>query len=101
MVGPVVKREGVAHLQAVMGLSERRACEIIEARGSAIAHDVRRTRSCGRSCVILPTSASGLAIGAYSFCCARAVRPLGSTAYTGSIGRKVSVCASGGRDDEP
>ena len=25
MVGPAVKREGVAHLQAVMGLSERRA----------------------------------------------------------------------------
>jgi putative transposase len=29
MVGPVVKREAVAHLQAVMGLSERRACSII------------------------------------------------------------------------
>jgi putative transposase len=29
MVGPVAKREGVAHLQAVMGLSERRACSIV------------------------------------------------------------------------
>ncbi len=28
MVGPAVKREAVAHLQAVMGLSERRACRI-------------------------------------------------------------------------
>jgi len=29
MVGPGAKREGVAHLRAVMGLSERRACSII------------------------------------------------------------------------
>ena len=26
MVGPAAKREGVAHLRAAMGLSERRAC---------------------------------------------------------------------------
>ena len=31
MVGPAVKREAVAHLQAVMGLSERRACAIVNA----------------------------------------------------------------------
>src|SRR5437879_13862450 len=31
MVGPVAKREAVAHLQAVMGLSERRACDIVGA----------------------------------------------------------------------
>ena len=31
MVGPVAKREAVAHLQAVMGLSERRACYIVSA----------------------------------------------------------------------
>lgn len=31
MVGPVAKREGVAHLRAVMGLSERRACQIVGA----------------------------------------------------------------------
>lgn len=31
MVGPGVKREAVAHLQAVMGLSERRACSIVDA----------------------------------------------------------------------
>jgi hypothetical protein len=29
MVGPAVKREAVAHLRAVMGLSERRACHIV------------------------------------------------------------------------
>jgi transposase InsO family protein len=28
MVGPAAKREAVAHLQTVMGLSERRACSI-------------------------------------------------------------------------
>ena len=31
MVGPAAKREGVAHLQAVLGLSERRACSIVGA----------------------------------------------------------------------
>lgn len=31
MVGPVAKREGVARLRAVMGLSERRACLIVGA----------------------------------------------------------------------
>jgi putative transposase len=42
MVGPVVKREGVAHLQAVMGLSERRACELIEADRTMIRYRSRR-----------------------------------------------------------
>jgi putative transposase len=31
MVGPVAKREAVAHLQAAMSLSERRACSIVGA----------------------------------------------------------------------
>ena len=42
MVGPVVKREGVAHLQAVMGLSERRACEIVEADRTMVRYRSRR-----------------------------------------------------------
>ena len=41
MVGPAAKREGVAHLQAVMGLSERRACSIVDADRKMI-----RYRSC-------------------------------------------------------
>ncbi len=41
MVGPAAKREGVAHLQAVMGLSERRACSIVNADRTMI-----RYRSC-------------------------------------------------------
>ena len=31
MVEPAAKREGVAHLQAVMGLSERQACSLVDA----------------------------------------------------------------------
>jgi len=31
MIGPVVKREAVAHLRATLGLSERRACKIVGA----------------------------------------------------------------------
>lgn len=41
MVGPAAKREGVAHLQAALGLSERRACSIISADRKMI-----RYRSC-------------------------------------------------------
>ena len=41
MVGPAAKREGVAHLQAVMGLSERRACSTVNADRKMI-----RYRSC-------------------------------------------------------
>jgi len=41
MVGPAAKREGVAHLQAELGLSERRACAIVDADRKMIRH-----RSC-------------------------------------------------------
>lgn len=41
MVGPVAKREAVAHLKASMGLSERRACQIISADRKTV-----RYRSC-------------------------------------------------------
>lgn len=41
MVGPAVKREAIAHLQAVMGLSERRACSIVGADRKMV-----RYRSC-------------------------------------------------------
>ena len=50
MVGPAVKREGVAHLRATMGLSERRACSIVSAdraRWFVTAHVGRQTRSSG------------------------------------------------------
>jgi hypothetical protein len=38
MVGSAAKREGVAHLQAVMGLSERRACSIVNADRTMIRY---------------------------------------------------------------
>ena len=41
MVGPAVKREGVAHLRATIGLSERRACSIVNADRKMV-----RYRSC-------------------------------------------------------
>src|SRR6476660_3291988 len=41
MVGPAAQREGVAHLQAELGLSERRACSIVSADRKMI-----RYRSC-------------------------------------------------------
>ena len=42
MVGPVVKREGVAHLQAMMDLSERRPCSIVDADCEMIRYRSRR-----------------------------------------------------------
>ena len=41
MVGPAVKREGVAHLRAPLGLSERRACSLVRADRKMV-----RYRSC-------------------------------------------------------
>ena len=41
MVGPAVKREGVAHLRATLGLSERRACSLVRADRKMV-----RYRSC-------------------------------------------------------
>ena len=42
MVGPAAKRESVAHLQAVMSLSERRACRIVNADRKMIRYQSRR-----------------------------------------------------------
>jgi putative transposase len=42
MVGRTAKREGVAHLQAVMGLSERRACSLADADRKMIRCRSRR-----------------------------------------------------------
>ncbi len=42
MVGPAAKREAVAHLQAVLGLSERRACSIASADRKMIRYRSRR-----------------------------------------------------------
>jgi transposase InsO family protein len=42
MVGPAAKREGVAHLRAAMGLSERRACKLVDADRTMIRYQSRR-----------------------------------------------------------
>jgi putative transposase len=44
MVGPAAKREAVAHLQAELGLSERRACLIVSADRKMIVSVVLRPR---------------------------------------------------------
>ena len=42
MVGPAARREAVVHLQAVMGLSERRACSIVGADRKMVRYRSRR-----------------------------------------------------------
>jgi len=44
MVGPAAQREGVAHLRAVMGLSERRASAIVGADRTMIRYRSRRSK---------------------------------------------------------
>ncbi len=44
MVGPAAKRDAVAHLKAMMGLSERRACQIISADRKMIRYQSCRPR---------------------------------------------------------
>ncbi len=56
MVGPAAKRDAVAHLKAVMGLSERRACQILSADRKMI-----RYRSCRPPEVALRTKLRDLA----------------------------------------
>src|SRR4051794_11609077 len=42
MVGPAARREAVAHLQASMGLSERRACSVVGADRKIVRYRSRR-----------------------------------------------------------
>lgn len=42
MVGPAAARDAVAHLQAVMGLSERRACQIVDADRTMVRYQSHR-----------------------------------------------------------
>ena len=42
MVGPVAQREAIAHLGAVLGLSERRACRVIKADRTSMRYRTRR-----------------------------------------------------------
>jgi putative transposase len=42
MVTPAAKREAVAHLQALLDVSERRACRVIAADRTVIRYQLRR-----------------------------------------------------------
>lgn len=47
MVTPAAKREAVAHLQALLDVSERRACRVIAADRSVIRYESRRDGDAG------------------------------------------------------
>lgn len=42
MVGPAAKRDAVAHLRAVMALSERRACQIVAVDRTTVRYVSKR-----------------------------------------------------------
>ena len=90
MVRPAAKRDGVAHLQAVMGLSERRACSIVGADRKMIRYRSRRPPE-----TELRARLRALANERRRFGYRRLFvllrqdgEPSGSTASTGSIARK-------------
>ncbi len=90
MVGPAAKREAVAHLQAVMGLSERRACSIVGADRKMIRYRSCRPRrqSCAAGFATLPTSGDASAIGGCSSSFVGRASRRGSTASIGSTVKK-------------
>lgn len=42
MVGPAARREGVAHLQSALGMSQRRACAVVQADRKMVRYRSRR-----------------------------------------------------------
>lgn len=98
MVGPVAKREAVAHLQAVMGLSERRACGIVGANRKMVWY-----RSCRPPDTELRGHLRELANARRRFGYRRLFvllrlqgEPSGETGSTVCLERKASACASAG-----
>ncbi len=84
---PVVQRQVVAHLQAKMGLSERRACRIVGVDRKMIRYQSQPAPDIALRTRLrdLAMNAGGSVAGGCSFRCGgRASRP-GSTAFTGCI----------------
>ena len=70
---PAVKRKAVAHLKALLGLSERRACRIVKADRKMVRYEARtvcRTRCCAISCGSWSTNADASVIARSSSSCA-------------------------------
>ena len=96
MVGPAAKRAAVAHLQAVMSLSERRPCSIVDADRKMIRYRSTRPHDAVLRGRLRDLANERRRFGYRRLCCGeRASRP-GSTGSTVFIGRKGSPSASGG-----
>jgi len=82
MVGPAAQREGVAHLRAVMGLSERRASAIVGADRTMIRYRSRRPKEAELRARLheLANARRRFGYRRCSSCCARRARRPGSTA---------------------
>lgn len=96
MVGPAAKRDAVAHLKAIMGLSERRACQITSADRKTI-----RYRSSRPPEIELRAKLRDLANERRRFGYRRLFillrrdgEPSGVNRISCSIARKVFLCAS-------
>ncbi len=87
MVGPVAKREAVAHLRSVLEMSERRACTLVAADRTMIRYRSRRPpdTALGARLRSWPMNDGASATGACSSCYAGRARHQGSTGSTGSI----------------
>ena len=78
MVGPAAKREAVAHLRTLMGLSERRACQIVAVDRTTVRYASKRPEDTELREKLreLPTHVGVSDIDGYLSCCDRKVSAL-------------------------
>ncbi|SMX56393.1 Putative transposase (fragment) [Bradyrhizobium sp. ORS 285] len=96
MVGPAAKRAAAAHLQAKLGLSERRACSIVGADRTMVLYQSRRSSDAElrADCASLPTNGGGSAIVGCSSCCDGRANDPASSVSIGCTAMKGLRCAS-------
>ena len=103
MVGPAAQRDGVAHLMAVKGLSERRAGCIVGADRKMSRYKPRRpaeTELRGRL-RDLANERERFGYRRLFILCGRRAKRRASIASTGCTARKASRCVSAARDGVP
>ncbi|SPP97113.1 protein of unknown function [Bradyrhizobium vignae] len=103
MVGPAAKRAAVAHLRAVMSLSERRACSIVGADRKMIRYRSSRSPDATLRGRLRDLANERRRFGyrRCSCCCGGRGSHRGSTGSTGFIAKKGSPSASGGLAARP
>jgi hypothetical protein len=99
MVGPSVKRDAVAHLRTVLGLSELRACSLVNADRKMVRYKSRRPADTELRARLRDLANERKRVGyrrLFILLCQEG-NASGITASTGSTGKTASRCESAGR----